>query len=99
VTIPFGLASFRMADFALWPFGRQLVKRTDSGVASTVGNIIRIVVAGSSPHRDCRRTGGDDHRHPAGVGQLDVGPGVSRALGRVIVPLETGQDPRYPAVR
>jgi len=34
-----------MADFALWPFGRQLVKRTDSGVASTVGNIIRIVVA------------------------------------------------------
>ena len=35
-----------MADFALWPFGRQLVKRTDSGVASTVGNIIRIVVAG-----------------------------------------------------
>ena len=46
MTIPFGLASFRMADFALWPFGRQLVKRADSGVASTIGNIIWIVVAG-----------------------------------------------------
>ena len=32
VTIPFGLASFRIADFALWPFGRQLVKRADAGV-------------------------------------------------------------------
>jgi uncharacterized membrane protein YccF (DUF307 family) len=27
-----GLASFRMADFMLCPFGRQLVKRPDAGV-------------------------------------------------------------------
>jgi uncharacterized membrane protein YccF (DUF307 family) len=46
VTIPFGLAAFRMANFALWPFGRELVKRADSGVASTIGNIIWIAVAG-----------------------------------------------------
>ena len=46
VTIPFGLASFRIADFALWPFGRELVKREGSGVASIVGNVIWIVFAG-----------------------------------------------------
>ena len=46
VTIPFGLASFRIADFALWPFGRQLVKRADAGVPSTIGNIIWIIFAG-----------------------------------------------------
>ena len=31
VTIPFGLASFRIADFTLWPFGRRLVRRADAG--------------------------------------------------------------------
>ena len=46
VTIPFGLASFRIADFSLWPFGRQLVKRSDAGVASIIGNIIWIIFAG-----------------------------------------------------
>jgi uncharacterized membrane protein YccF (DUF307 family) len=46
VTIPFGLAAFRMANFALWPFGRRLVKRTDSGAPSAIGNLIWLVVAG-----------------------------------------------------
>jgi uncharacterized membrane protein YccF (DUF307 family) len=46
VTIPFGLASFRIADFTLWPFGRQLVRRADAGVPSMIGNIIWIIVAG-----------------------------------------------------
>jgi len=46
VTIPFGIASFRMANYALWPFGRTLVPRPDAGVASTVGNVIWFVVAG-----------------------------------------------------
>lgn len=46
VTIPFGIASFRMADFALWPFGRRLVPRPDAGAASAVGNVIWIIVAG-----------------------------------------------------
>ena len=27
VTIPAGVASFRMARFALWPFGRTVVQR------------------------------------------------------------------------
>jgi uncharacterized membrane protein YccF (DUF307 family) len=46
VTIPFGLASFRIADFALWPFGRTLVRRSDAGAPSVIGNIIWVIFAG-----------------------------------------------------
>ncbi|MGC7098028.1 YccF domain-containing protein [Amycolatopsis lurida] len=46
ITIPFGLASFRMANYALWPFGRTLVDRRGSGAFSVLGNIIWFLVAG-----------------------------------------------------
>jgi uncharacterized membrane protein YccF (DUF307 family) len=46
VTIPFGVASFRMANYALWPFGRTVVPKPTAGVASAVGNVIWFVVAG-----------------------------------------------------
>ena len=46
ITIPFGLASFRIANFALWPFGRELVRRPDAGVPSAIGNVIWFVFAG-----------------------------------------------------
>jgi uncharacterized membrane protein YccF (DUF307 family) len=46
VTIPFGIASFRMANYALWPFGRELVRRPTAGAASTIGNVIWLIVAG-----------------------------------------------------
>lgn len=46
ITIPFGIASFRMAAYALWPFGRTIVERPTSGVASTIGNVIWFLVAG-----------------------------------------------------
>ncbi|HEX3647887.1 MAG TPA: YccF domain-containing protein [Pseudonocardiaceae bacterium] len=46
ITIPFGIASFRIASYALWPFGRTVVDRRDAGVASAVGNIIWIIFAG-----------------------------------------------------
>jgi uncharacterized membrane protein YccF (DUF307 family) len=46
ITIPFGIASFRMANYALWPFGRELVRRPTAGVASAVGNVIWFIVAG-----------------------------------------------------
>ncbi len=46
VTIPFGIASFRIAGFALWPFGRTTVERRDAGAASCVGNVIWLVFAG-----------------------------------------------------
>ncbi|TNU73032.1 YccF domain-containing protein [Miniimonas arenae] len=46
ITIPWGIASFRIASFVLWPFGRTAVDRPTAGVASAVGNVIWIVVAG-----------------------------------------------------
>ncbi|MFW5419144.1 YccF domain-containing protein [Nocardiopsis sp. CNT-189] len=46
VTIPFGVASFRMANYALWPFGRTIAKRPGAGAPSTVGNVIWLIVAG-----------------------------------------------------
>jgi uncharacterized membrane protein YccF (DUF307 family) len=46
VTIPFGIAAFRIAAFALWPFGRTAVRRQDTGAGSTIGNIIWVVFAG-----------------------------------------------------
>jgi uncharacterized membrane protein YccF (DUF307 family) len=46
ITIPFGLASFRIAEYALWPFGRTIVRRRDAGAPSLIGNAIWIIVAG-----------------------------------------------------
>lgn len=46
ITIPWGVASFRIANYVLWPFGRTTVERTDAGPASFVGNIIWLVFAG-----------------------------------------------------
>ncbi|WP_340538945.1 YccF domain-containing protein [Nocardioides sp. GXZ039] len=46
ITIPFGLASFRIANYALWPFGRDVVERRDAGAPSAIGNIIWFVFAG-----------------------------------------------------
>ncbi|MEV4183206.1 YccF domain-containing protein [Streptosporangium canum] len=46
VTIPFGIASFRIAAYALWPFGRTVVRDPEAGCLSTVGNVIWCVVAG-----------------------------------------------------
>jgi uncharacterized membrane protein YccF (DUF307 family) len=46
ITIPFGIASFRIANYVLWPFGRTAVPRRDAGVGSIIGNIIWIIVFG-----------------------------------------------------
>ncbi|MFI9010404.1 YccF domain-containing protein [Actinosynnema sp. NPDC053489] len=46
ITIPWGLASFRIANYALWPFGRTVVDRPGAGAPSLLGNVVWIVVAG-----------------------------------------------------
>ncbi|GAA2675817.1 MULTISPECIES: YccF domain-containing protein [Nonomuraea] len=46
VTIPFGIASFRIAAYALWPFGRTVVRDSDAGAMSTIGNVVWLVFAG-----------------------------------------------------
>ena len=46
VTIPWGIASFRIARYALWPFGREVVTKPTSGVWSVLGNTVWIILAG-----------------------------------------------------
>ncbi|MBE1525353.1 uncharacterized membrane protein YccF (DUF307 family) [Nesterenkonia lutea] len=48
ITIPFGIASFRIGVYALWPFGRTIVDRSPrgGGLFSAVGNVIWLLVAG-----------------------------------------------------
>lgn len=47
ITIPWGLASFRIAAYALWPFGRTVVDRPGStGLFVLLGNVIWLLVAG-----------------------------------------------------
>jgi uncharacterized membrane protein YccF (DUF307 family) len=46
ITIPFGIAALRIAVFALWPFGKTVVKRPDAGIASGIGNVIWVVLCG-----------------------------------------------------
>jgi uncharacterized membrane protein YccF (DUF307 family) len=46
ITIPFGIAALRIAVFALWPFGKTMVRRADAGVASGIGNVIWVILCG-----------------------------------------------------
>ncbi|MDJ0413909.1 YccF domain-containing protein [Rhodococcus opacus] len=46
ITIPFGIASFRVGAYALWPFGKTVVDKPTAGVASLIGNVIWFVIAG-----------------------------------------------------
>ena len=46
VTIPWAIASFRLANYAFWPFGREVVDKPTSGFGSLLGNIIWVVLAG-----------------------------------------------------
>lgn len=46
VTIPFGIASLRIAGFVLWPFGRTTVERPNAGAPSCIGNVLWLVFAG-----------------------------------------------------
>ena len=43
---PFGIAAVRIGVFALWPFGRTVVRRPDAGAASAIGNVIWFLLAG-----------------------------------------------------
>lgn len=46
ITIPFGVAALRIAVFALWPFGKTVVRRSDAGIASGIGNVLWFVLCG-----------------------------------------------------
>ncbi|HZP50502.1 YccF domain-containing protein [Actinocrinis sp.] len=46
ITIPFGFAAFRIANYALWPFGRSILPRQTAGVASVIGNVVWVLLFG-----------------------------------------------------
>lgn len=47
IGIPFGLQLFKMAGFALWPFGREVLSEgNDGGCLSIIMNVIWILLGG-----------------------------------------------------
>lgn len=46
VTIPAGLACFRIAQYVLWPFGRSVVPLPHAGAGSTLMNVVWFLIAG-----------------------------------------------------
>lgn len=46
IGIPFGIQSFKLAGYSLWPFGRVVVEDPDRGAAGCVGNVLWLVLAG-----------------------------------------------------
>jgi uncharacterized membrane protein YccF (DUF307 family) len=46
ITIPFGVAAFRLAAYVLWPFGRTVVRRPDAGAPSVIGNVLWFLLIG-----------------------------------------------------
>lgn len=46
ITIPAGVACFRIAGYVLWPFGRQVVPSPGAGVMSGLSNVIWFLIAG-----------------------------------------------------
>lgn len=46
VTFPIGVASFRMASYAAWPFGRSVVPAPGAGTLTGPANVVWFVVAG-----------------------------------------------------
>ena len=46
IGIPFGIASFRIGLFALWPFGRTIVEKPGAGAGSAIGNVLWFIFSG-----------------------------------------------------
>ena len=47
VTIPLALPAFKLAGYALWPFGRMVVPRLDRDVAlNAIGNVVWLILCG-----------------------------------------------------
>ena len=99
ITIPFGIASWRIAGYALWPFGRTVIRRPDAGIGSAIGNVIWMIVAGiwlAIGHLVtgillCLTIIGI----PLGIADFKMIPISLLPLGREIVPV----DDIYPATR
>ena len=46
VTIPWGIAAWRIGVYSLWPFGKTVIDKPNAGVWSILGNIVWLLLAG-----------------------------------------------------
>ncbi len=46
ITIPFGFAALRIANYALWPFGRTIVDKPGPRPGALIGNVIWVLLFG-----------------------------------------------------
>jgi uncharacterized membrane protein YccF (DUF307 family) len=46
IGIPFGLQAFKLAGFALWPFGRTVVRQPEGGCLEVGFNVVWLVLFG-----------------------------------------------------
>lgn len=46
VTIPAGVACFRIANYVLWPFGKRVVDKPGAGAGSCLMNVVWFIIAG-----------------------------------------------------
>jgi uncharacterized membrane protein YccF (DUF307 family) len=46
VTIPWGIAAWRIGVYSLWPFGKTVIEKPNSGAWSILGNIVWVLLAG-----------------------------------------------------
>ena len=101
ITIPFGIASARIALFCLWPFGRTLIRRPEAGAGSLIGNVIWFILAGwwlALGHlvtgvAMCLTIVGI----PLGLANFKLIPVSVAPLGRVVVPIEHARQAGYVA--
>lgn len=95
ITIPFGIAAWRMALFCLWPFGRTLIRREDAGAASVIGNVIWFILAGWWLALGHLITGGlmclTIIGIPLGLANLKLIPVSLTPFGREIVDIEEAE--------
>ncbi|WIK59830.1 YccF domain-containing protein [Actinotignum urinale] len=46
ITLPAGVASFRIAGYVLWPFGRKVVDKPRAATGSLLMNVVWFLIAG-----------------------------------------------------
>jgi uncharacterized membrane protein YccF (DUF307 family) len=46
ITIPFGFASWRIASYVLWPYGRTIEPRRGAGAGAAIGDLLWIILLG-----------------------------------------------------
>jgi uncharacterized membrane protein YccF (DUF307 family) len=46
ITIPWGIGAFRMANYALWPFGRAVVPKAEQIPGTCIANVLWFIFAG-----------------------------------------------------